>query len=235
MKRRKDWNQYVGKKYNHLLIESIEDDGKWIMANCLCDCGNCKKININNIITGKTTNCGCVHKLKVKEANSKSNTYDLSGDYGIGYTTKGEEFYFDLEDYDKIKDYCWSKKDGYLRARYYDKNIKMHRLIMELFENDDRIIDHKNHQRHDNRKSNLRVCNQFNNAKNIPLSSNNTSGCTGVSFNKASQNYEAYITVNRKVIKLGRYNVLEDAIRVRKEAEEKYFGEWSYDNSMKIS
>lgn len=31
------------------------------------------------------------------------NTYDLSGEYGIGYTTKGEEFWFDLEDYDKIK------------------------------------------------------------------------------------------------------------------------------------
>lgn len=31
------------------------------------------------------------------------------------------------------------------------------------------------------------------------------------------------------------YENIEDAIKVRKEAEEKYFGEWSYDNSQKIN
>lgn len=33
----------------------------------------------------------------------KHNTYDLSGDFGIGYTDKGEKFYFDISDYEKIK------------------------------------------------------------------------------------------------------------------------------------
>ena len=42
----------------------------------------------------------------MSETFKKYNTYDLSGEYGIGYTSKGEEFYFDLDDYDKIKDYC---------------------------------------------------------------------------------------------------------------------------------
>ena len=37
----------------------------------------------------------------------QQNVYDLSGEYGIGYTLKGEPFWFDLEDYDLIKDYCW--------------------------------------------------------------------------------------------------------------------------------
>ena len=44
--------------------------------------------------------------IEVKKIK-KYNTYDLSGEYGIGYTTKGEKFLFDLEDYEKIKDYCW--------------------------------------------------------------------------------------------------------------------------------
>ena len=36
------------------------------------------------------------------------NKYDLSGEYGIGWTHNTEhEFYFDLEDYDIIKYYCW--------------------------------------------------------------------------------------------------------------------------------
>ena len=49
--------------------------------------------------------------------HKKYNTYDLTGEYGIGYTSKDEEFYFDLEDYDKIKDYCWRiTMQGYVRA-----------------------------------------------------------------------------------------------------------------------
>lgn len=38
--------------------------------------------------------------------NKRYNRYDLTGEYGIGYTNQGVEFYFDLEDYDKIKEYC---------------------------------------------------------------------------------------------------------------------------------
>ncbi|WP_368488451.1 hypothetical protein [Clostridium sp. BJN0013] len=38
----------------------------------------------------------------------KYNTYDLTGEYGIGYDAKGNIFYFDLEDYDRIKDFYWA-------------------------------------------------------------------------------------------------------------------------------
>lgn len=34
------------------------------------------------------------------------------------------------------------------------------------------------------------------------------------------------------LVVIGNYHNLEDAIKARKQAEEKYFGEWSYDNSM---
>lgn len=45
--------------------------------------------------------------LKGNHINKKYNAYDLTKDYGKGYTLDGVEFIFDLEDYDKIKDYCW--------------------------------------------------------------------------------------------------------------------------------
>ncbi len=36
------------------------------------------------------------------------NRYDLNGEYGIGYTNVSDlPFYFDLEDFDKIKSYTW--------------------------------------------------------------------------------------------------------------------------------
>ena len=52
---------------------------------------------------------------KFIERSRKYNTYDLSGDYGIGYTEEGNEFSFDLEDYDKIKNYYWNiDNKGYI-------------------------------------------------------------------------------------------------------------------------
>ena len=39
--------------------------------------------------------------------------------------------------------------------------------------------------------------------------------------------------VNKKKIDLGVFENKEDTIKARKEAEDKYYGEYSYDNSMK--
>ena len=52
-----------------------------------------------------TQSCGCLQKERVREsakARVKPNIYNLSGEYGIGYASNtGNEFYFDLEDYEK--------------------------------------------------------------------------------------------------------------------------------------
>ncbi len=160
----------------------------------------------------------------------KHNTYDLSGEYGISYTTKGKEFYFDLEDYDLIKDYCWYiNNDGYVCTNSNNIAIRMHNVIMN-FKSD---IDHIHHKKYGNRKSESRIVTRSQNQMNCKLSSNNTSGVTGVSFDKAVNKWLAYITVNKKQIKLGRYKYFNDAVKARKEAKEKYFGEYSYDNSIK--
>ena len=66
---------------------------------------------------------------------------------------------------------------------------------------------------------------------NMRLRRNNTSGAKGVNFDKRLQKWRSRINVNKKTIELGYFNKFEDAVKVRKEAEEKYFGEFSYDNS----
>lgn len=104
----------------------------------------------------------------------KYNRYDLSGEYGIGWTNKDEEFYFDLEDYDKIKDYCWYFDNRYLKARdikgsYSGKRVRMHRLVTNC--PDDLEPNHKNRNTLDNRKENLEiVTHQENMAKRRPSS-----------------------------------------------------------------
>ena len=70
---------------------------------------------------------------------------------------------------------------------------------------------------------------------NSKLPNNNTSGIKGVCWNKNYQKWFAYIKINQKSINLGYFINFDDAVKARKEAEEKYFGEYSYDNSMKES
>ena len=49
--------------------------------------------------------------------------------------------------------------------------------------------------------------------------SRNTSGHTGVFFNKERNKFQAYISVNKKVFHLGSHDTYEEAVRVREEAE----------------
>lgn len=126
---------------------------------CKCSCGSDPKIILGCNLTSKnqpTQSCGCL----TKATHKKYNKYDLSGDYGIGWTNKGEEFYFDLEDYDKIKDYCWYFDNRYLKSRDIknknsNKKIRMHRLITNCPDNLE--PNHKNFNTLDNRKENLEI------------------------------------------------------------------------------
>ena len=88
------------------------------------------------------------------------------------------------------------------------------------------MVDHINRNPLDNRKSNLRIVNNQQNSMNKGHQKRNTSGHKGVSWDKSRNKWYAYITVNYKLINLGRFNILEDAIKARKKAEIKYFGEY---------
>lgn len=196
-----------------------------VMWLCKCDCGNEVITRGEHLRKGATKSCGCIQK--------RYNTYDLSGVYGIGYTSKGEEFWFDLEDYDLIKNYCWYLSNNKYIVTGSGKNTKLlHRLITSCESN--MVVDHINHNTMDNRKYNLRICTQSENIANSQIAINNESGVTGVSWNPTRNKWESKIMVNRKTINLGRYNDFEDAVKARKEAEDKYFGEFSYDNSQNI-
>ena len=206
---------------------------------CKCDCGNEIIATGNCLKSGDTKSCGCLNNEKrsaLGKSSKKYNTYDLSGNYGIGYTLKNEVFYFDLEDYDRIKNYCWFIDNrGYVLTNTFGvethKMIQMHRLLTNFPK--DKDVDHINHNTTDNRKKNLRVCLHRDNQKNIKLASDNTSGVTGVHWDKTRNSWFASIQSNNKTINIGRFTNFDDAVKARKEAEEKYFGEYSYDESMK--
>lgn len=235
----------TGQKFGRLtVIERAKDyvspkgqiQAQWL---CECDCDNKTRLIVRgcNLNSKNTMSCGCFREETSSKNNKKYNTYDLSGDYGIGYTSKREEFYFDLEDYDKIKNYCWYiDASGYvitdIRTNESRKTIGMHRFVTDCPV--DLIPDHihGNKTRHDNRKSNLRIVTRNQNNMNKTKQSNNTSGTTGVYWNDNWNKWVAQIVVNKQNYQSG-FDSFDDAVKQRKEWENIYFGEFSYDNSMR--
>lgn len=223
----------TNQRFGRLLVLSKYDvvgkgETRWL---CRCDCGNECVVSRGGLKGGKTQSCGCLQRERTSEIKRKYNTYDLSGEYGIGYTSKGEEFYFDLEDYDKIKDYCWcfNDQDYVVAHNKSGNNIRLHRLILNINDKDI-IIDHKNRRKNDNRKSNLRIATKSENAMNRPADIRSTTGYKGV--HKVGNKYTANIGLNNETIYLGIFDSMEDAAECRYRNEKEIFGEFAYNEEV---
>lgn len=83
-------------------------------------------------------------------------------------------------------------------------------------------IDHVNHDKADNRISNLRDVAHKENMKNCKISKNNTSKVTGVYWKKLRNKWASQIAVDYKVISLGTFNDFFEAVCSRKSAENKH-------------
>lgn len=150
--------------------------------------------------------------------------------------TQGKYAIVDDEDFEMLNKWKWhyNKNRGQGRAQRSTSrkslegktSVFMHRVIMNCPK--DLQIDHINGNGLDNRKSNLRICTNIENSRNKNITKNNTSGIRGVSWNKSYQKWHTYIRVNYRHVFLGYYFDKEQALKVRKEAEEKYFGEFAY-------
>lgn len=209
-----------------------ERKARW---KCRCSCDG-KEILVCGLELkrGHTTSCGCA--LKGRKNHKKYNRYEIKDNYVVMYTSKDEPFYVDLEDFEKVRNICWHKDaNGYLIGLVNGKNTFLHRYITNCPKN--MIPDHIHgvESIHDNRKSNLRIVTPSQNNMNQKMRLDNKSGVRGVYWDKVEQKWRAEISINGKKKHLGRFDDFEEAVRIRKEMEEKYFGEYSFDNSQKIA
>lgn len=213
---------------------------KKIQWYCKCSCGNPELtiVTSSNLKNGDVNSCKCLQKEILYEVNSKRmkryNSYEIQEDYVIMYTLKNEPFLVDLEDFCRVKDICWHfNSEGYVCARIRDSkgekphSVALARYIMNCPK--DKEVDHKNGSNSlwDNRKSNLRIVNRSQNCMNRKIFSNNTSGATGVVWNKNKSKWESSISVNNNLIFLGSYSDYKKAVEARISAEQQYFKEYS--------
>lgn len=106
-------------------------------------------------------------------------------------------------------------------------NILLHRAIMERMVARDlekqELVDHVDRNPLNNTRANLRIVDRSKNAHNCRIGKNNTSGVTGVTWNKKRQCWMSQIQVNYKNKYLGLFSNIEDAITARRLAEDHIF------------
>lgn len=74
-----------------------------------------------------------------------------------------------------------------------------------------------------NKKYNYKEDTYIRMLSNVKVRNNSVSGITGVTYDKKRRKWAAKIGFQGKLINLGRYDTIEEAKKVRYEAEEKYF------------
>lgn len=104
------------------------------------------------------------------------------------------------------------KPNGYIAIHLNGQNFYAHRLIwMWAYGVWPDTVDHINHDKQDNRLSNLRSITISENGHNQKLGNRNRSGFIGVSWNAARNNWFSHICVAKQRRYLGSFPTAQDA------------------------
>lgn len=218
MKKGYKYEELTGKVFGIIeILKRVQTNkkGRYWLCKCLI-CNHCRVMGTAQITNGKFEKCIC--------SKFQNNTYEECDNYYKIYFVNNNLFFIcDKEDFHKIAiNYKWNlDKRGYV---INNKGERFHRIILNAPEGMD--VDHIDGDPLNNLKSNLRICEHINNSRNKSINKNNTSGVIGVWYNKRVNKWVAEIKVNYKKIHLGYFKDINEAKRIRQEAELKYFGEY---------
>lgn len=152
-------------------------------------------------------------------------------------TKKGEQFtvLYDECDHELVAKYKWHRAaHGYVRGRaIIDPSghpILMHRLFLGLQNNDGVFADHKNWNRLDNRRENIRVCTVGENNLNHRIRRDNKSGYKGVYWHKRDEKFVSCVRLCRQVFSLGYFDCPIEAAKAYDKKAKELHGEFAYLN-----
>lgn len=209
----------IGERFGKLVVlEELSERkrGKDVQWLCRCDCGKLHNVTSSNLKQG-TKSCGCIVAevcIKTHTKHAMSTTVEYKTWLGI------------------IERCCNVKSAAY--PSYGGRGIKVSPSWRDSFETfftdmgprpNGRVFCGRLDNNGDYCKENCfwSTDMSFENF-NQRRPKTNTSGKTGVSFNKKSGKWRAYIVKERKQISLGSFDSKQEAIKARESTELLYFG-----------
>ena len=131
-------------------------------------------------------------------------------------------------------------KTGYKVIKLNNYYYYVHRMVAELYlvnPNNDKVVDHINNDKLDNRVENLRWCSMSSNGKNKIVK--NPFGVSGIykipdKYKPDEYVFKSTIGYANKQLVIGHYKQLEDAKKARIEKEIELYGKFSKYSPSKI-
>jgi hypothetical protein len=162
----------------------------------------------------------------------------VEGDIACIDLTQGYTAIVDAVDLFLVDGFNWRanihrRKDGTIWRIYAVSNVRvlgerrfiyMHRVVSG--EPLGLVVDHRNGDGLDNRRSNIRVATYIENGQNLRKPTSNTSGAKGVSWRKTEKKWRAQITAFGKNYHLGFFESIEEAACAYSAASAKLHGEF---------
>lgn len=144
--------------------------------------------------------------------------------------TQGTFVLVDDEDYDYLMQWKWyQNSDGYaFRGGGNTPNTKMHRVLTNAKKGQE--VDHKDRNRRNNQKNNLRVATREENNFNSCGHANTSSKYKGVFRDLAVKKWRAGITFEGNRLYIGRFSKEVDAAKAYDKEAGRLFGGFAYLN-----
>lgn len=201
----------TGRRFGKLTVLSITEkrmDSGSVVWLCRCDCGNVADVSARRLVRGKVKSCGCLSAPPPKNYIGKKFGRLTVTEY-IGRKRKITENSKRTDTYWRCLCECGNTVDV-AQAGLQSGSTQSCGCL----------------QKERARKA-LKLCDGTSAAiiqrTQAKKRSNNSSGYTGVYYDRYTEKWQAYISFKKKRYWLGRYTELKDAIAVRKQAEEKLF------------
>lgn len=126
----------------------------------------------------------------------------------------------------------WAKKEafttvmgtGYKQGRLFSKAFLAHRVVVALTDGEWPFedVDHVDKDKTNNRRENLLLATRTENNCRAKRWVDNTSGATGVYFDKRRCKWVARLKLNSKYVHLGVFDSFAEAVKTRKDANPRY-------------